>query len=267
MIERLRFGPEDIYSGVAAKPARAPASLPGVIVIQEAWGVDAHIEDLVHRIAHGGYFALAPDWFSRRGVRPPALTAERLAEAKALFDELPGPVLVDPARRKEALTQKPEPLATRLEETISTIFQRGTQFEQNLEALLAGVRYLREVRPETRGQRLASVGFCMGGALSARLASVDTQLAGAVVFYGIAPPGATFHCPILGLYGATDARVNGTLETFAADMARSAQPLRRHEYAGAGHAFFNDTRGSYDVAAARDANLRLFEFLRERLGS
>jgi carboxymethylenebutenolidase len=51
--------------GYLARPAAATAPLPAVIVIQEIWGVDAHVQDLVQRFATAGYVALAPDLYSR----------------------------------------------------------------------------------------------------------------------------------------------------------------------------------------------------------
>jgi len=40
---------------------------PGVIVIQEWWGLVGHIEDVADRFAARGYVALAPDYFHRTG--------------------------------------------------------------------------------------------------------------------------------------------------------------------------------------------------------
>ena len=59
--------------GYLARPERAAAPLPGVVVIQEAWGVNEQIEDVTRRIAAAGYLALAPDLFAVKGERPPAL--------------------------------------------------------------------------------------------------------------------------------------------------------------------------------------------------
>src|SRR5687768_13398523 len=36
---------------------------PGVIVLQEWWGVDEHIRDVCDRLAREGFFALAPDLY------------------------------------------------------------------------------------------------------------------------------------------------------------------------------------------------------------
>ena len=39
---------------------------PGLIVIQEWWGLDDHIADIVDRLAAEGFVALAPDLFGGR---------------------------------------------------------------------------------------------------------------------------------------------------------------------------------------------------------
>ena len=40
-----------------------------VVVIQEAFGVNPHIEDVTRRFAAAGYHAVAPDMFHRTGPR------------------------------------------------------------------------------------------------------------------------------------------------------------------------------------------------------
>ncbi|NNN05306.1 MAG: dienelactone hydrolase family protein [Elusimicrobia bacterium] len=47
-----------------ARPA-APGPRPGMIVLQEAFGVNAHIRDVTDRFAREGYLALAPELFHR----------------------------------------------------------------------------------------------------------------------------------------------------------------------------------------------------------
>lgn len=48
--------------GYVARPGDA-APHPGVIVIQEWWGLDAHIRDIAERFAREGFVALAPDLY------------------------------------------------------------------------------------------------------------------------------------------------------------------------------------------------------------
>src|SRR3954453_10486288 len=76
----------------------------GVVVFQEAFGVNEHIEDICRRLADAGWFAVAPHLFHRSGdpklgyddmsqVMPhmQALTAEGvLADVDAAIDHLTG---------------------------------------------------------------------------------------------------------------------------------------------------------------------------------
>jgi len=53
-----------------AKPASGAESLPGVLVIHENRGLNAHIEDVARRTALAGYLALAPDGLTFAGGAP-----------------------------------------------------------------------------------------------------------------------------------------------------------------------------------------------------
>ena len=55
---------------------------PGVLVIQEWWGLTDHIADVADRLAAEGFVALAPDLFGGR-------TAHDADEAGRLMSELP----------------------------------------------------------------------------------------------------------------------------------------------------------------------------------
>ncbi|MEN9219798.1 MAG: dienelactone hydrolase family protein [Thermostichales cyanobacterium SZTDM-1c_bins_54] len=50
-----------------ALPAQAQDPLPMVLVIQEIFGVHAHIQDICRRLAQLGYLAIAPELFVRQG--------------------------------------------------------------------------------------------------------------------------------------------------------------------------------------------------------
>jgi len=53
-----------------AKPKRSDRALPGVLVIHENRGLNAHIEDVARRAALAGYIAVAPDGLSVAGGAP-----------------------------------------------------------------------------------------------------------------------------------------------------------------------------------------------------
>ncbi|MBI4498147.1 MAG: dienelactone hydrolase family protein [Chloroflexi bacterium] len=57
-------------SGYLAKP-QGDGPFPGVIVIQEWWGLDAHIKEVAERFAREGFVALAPDLFHGKVTSEP----------------------------------------------------------------------------------------------------------------------------------------------------------------------------------------------------
>ena len=261
------------FSGYLARPERATA-LPAVVVIQEAWGVDAHIQDVTRRFAAAGYLALAPDLFAdpKAGTRPAPLEPERMTELVAFVNASPTTnVFADAAAREAALGKLPGPERTRVGESLDAL--RGALMDPaRREGLLAiaqaAVAYLREERSETRGRKIASVGFCVGGALSAMLACRDAQLGAAVIFYGNAPAAEEIpkiRCPVLGLYGGADARILAGLPAFVDAMKAGGKRFEHVVYDGVGHAFFNDGRPTYDVGAARDGFARVLAFLQSSL--
>jgi carboxymethylenebutenolidase len=257
--------------GYLARPERATGPLPGILVIQEAWGVDPHIEDVTRRFAASGYLALAPDLFvGEDGQRPPPFARERMAEFQAFMNAAPPTVFSDPAAREAALDKLPEAQRARVGESLGNLISvmAPARREALLASVLAAARYLREERAETRGQKLGAVGFCLGGGLSALLACRDPELGAAVVFYGNAPAAEEIPkigCPVLMFYGGADQRIAGQVPPFAEAMSAAGKRFETVVYDGVGHAFFNDGRPTYKVEAARDAFARTLAFFRDAL--
>ena len=65
--------------GYLARPADRQAH-PGVVVIQEWWGLVPHIKDVVERLARAGFVALAPDLYHGQAADEPD-EARKLAMA------------------------------------------------------------------------------------------------------------------------------------------------------------------------------------------
>jgi carboxymethylenebutenolidase len=200
---------------------------PGVIVIHENRGLNDHTRDVARRFAAAGYLALAPDILSRKGGT--------------------------------AATDSPD----HARELIGEIAP-----EEAIQDLLAGHEYLKK-RPELKGQKVGSVGFCWGGARSFLLAAADPELAACVVFYGSTPAEEKLNsivCPVLGLYGELDTRITSRVEATAEAMGARNKSFEYKIYAGADHAFFNDTRAErYRQEAARDAWQRVLAFFEKHL--
>jgi dienelactone hydrolase len=115
-------------------------SFPGMLVFQEAFGVNAHIRDVAQRIAREGYVAIAPELFHRSAA--PGLEVR--------YDDFPSAM-----PHMKALT------------------------EQGLaDDVRAAYEWLRDssyVTPD----RVGSIGFCMGGRVSF-LANATIELRAAI---------------------------------------------------------------------------------------
>ena len=133
--------------------------------------------------------------------------------------------------------------------------------------LNAGLQFLNSHGNVKKG-KLASIGFCWGGARSFKLATEPNDLKAAVVFYGTAPTEAELaaaHCPVLGIYGETDERITSKVPEVAAAMKKLKKSYEYKIYPGAAHAFFNDTGERYNAIAAKDAWERTLAFLKKNL--
>ena len=111
---------------------------------------------------------------------------------------------------------------------------------------------------------LMSVGFCLGGSHSWRLAASDLGLAGAIGLYGIpAMVGdiiGDLNAPIqLHAAGADHVSSVADYEDFARRLDKLGKPYDMHVYEGAPHAYFDEHYGEWaDACAATWA--RMLEF-------
>lgn len=260
--EWVQYGEDGLYSGYAARPDRVEQGLPAVIVIQEIWGVDEHIQHVTRRFAEAGYLAFAPDLYAENGQRRSGLEADRVAAVKHFLETVPPTAWHNPEDRDKAMDELPEPNRTQVRTTFHQLFG-GLNLETYAPQLTATANFLRHTFPATKGQPVVSIGYCMGGGLSVRLAANDAQLAGAVIFYGAAPSDeqiANISCPVRGFYGALDTRITDEVPGLALRMQRAGKDFAYQVYDGAHHAFFNDGRASYNVKAARSAFAEVLAF-------
>ncbi|MGD0250249.1 MAG: dienelactone hydrolase family protein [Thermoplasmata archaeon] len=249
-----------------ALPATGTGRRPAIVVIHEIFGVDDHIRDVARRFAAQGYVAAAPNLFT--GEIQTLLTPANIRLAMEAFSQAPPDLRRDPTKLAAfAASQPPErrPVLLAFGKVSNPTVQAAFA-----EDLLAVARFLRTLS-EVDGSRVGSVGFCFGGAMSARLATVDPDLRAAVIFYGQNPPLAEVprvRAAVLGIYGEEDPGITATVPQLAEAMKNSGHRFDYHVYPGAKHAFFNDTRASnYHAASAQDAWKRVLAFFAESLGA
>jgi carboxymethylenebutenolidase len=207
--------------------AFAPAEDPkgAVLVIHENRGLTPHFFSVVGRLAGDGYTALTVDLLSPEGGTA-SLNDEGAASAGLAAAPL-GRLLGD---------------------------------------LRSGLDELERRAPDTD---LAAIGFCFGGGMVWNLLDTgEPRLAAAVPFYGPAPPAPDFTgetAAVLAIYGEQDTGVNGTRDRAQAALVAANLPHEVKTYAGAGHAFFNDTGPRYDAGAAAEAYTDVLAWLGDHL--
>jgi carboxymethylenebutenolidase len=225
-------GPMAVYEAVPDGGAGR-----AVVVIQEAFGVNSHIEDVTRRFAAVGYHAVAPHLFHRTGdgVVPYGEFAKVLQHVAALSDEA---FLADVDAALAHLAEVGIPAAR----TGIVGFCMGGR----VTFLVAARRLLG-----------AAVGFYGGGIVTQRFPQ----------FPPLVGEATTLKTPWLGLFGGRDESIPvADVERLEAELKNAPVPTEVVLYPDAGHGFFCDQRDAYHAEAAADAWARTLAWLARHLG-
>jgi carboxymethylenebutenolidase len=200
---------------------------PGVVVIQEWWGLVPHIRNVADRLAAQGFVAVAPDLYRGKETTEPD-------EAGKLIMEMQLP-------------------------------QAAKDMAAAVDALLA--------MPETTGDGVGVIGFCVGGGLALYLATIKPEVSAVVCYYGFPREGLDWDLSsvkgaVLGHFAEDDDWAPSDLvERMERELRDAGVDVTFHRYPGTTHAFFNDDRPEvHDPEAAATSWQRTLEFLRGRLG-
>jgi carboxymethylenebutenolidase len=216
---------------MAAYVARPEASgpHPGLLLFQEAFGVNHHIRSMSDRFAGEGYVVIAPELFHR--TAPPGFEGS--------YTDFP------------SLKSHYEAVTTETAEA----------------DLRSAYEWLRS-NAKIKGNEISSVGFCMGGRVSF-LANSVVPLRSAVSFYGggIAPGlldrVAKLQAPSLLIWGGLDKRLTPEYRKGVTDALSAQQKVYVNVvFSRADHGFFCDERAAYEPHSARQAWVLTLEFLR-----
>jgi carboxymethylenebutenolidase len=153
-------------------------------------------------------------------------------------------------------------IATTIDEAEALLDQRDSEAMQ---AIAAGaLRYFR-AHPAVRGDSVAALGFSMGAAWAADLASAaPADIHGVVLFYGtVAADFAQAQAAYLGHFAENDEwePLDGVRQ-MEADLCAAGRSVTLHFYPGAQHWFFETNRPEYNAEAAELAWQRTIDFLR-----
>ncbi|WP_199101836.1 dienelactone hydrolase family protein [Aquitalea sp. ASV11] len=204
---------------------------PGIVLVQEIWGVNEHIRAVADLYALAGYVVLAPDVFWR--LKP-----------RVDLD-------YDAAGTQQAFG-----------------YYQQVDTAQAAADVAAAVGLLRQ-RPEVTG-KVATLGFCLGGQLAFRAAALS-QADAAVCFYGggidqhLELAGQITQ-PILFHYAGNDEHIAQTAVSAVKTAFAGKDNAVFFDYPGVGHGFNCWGRSAvFNQSAAALATGRSLQFLAEHL--
>jgi carboxymethylenebutenolidase len=209
----------------------------GIVVVQEAFGVTDHIQELCQRLADVGWLGVAPHLYHRTG--DPVLPYDDFSQ-------------VTP--HMSALTA--EGILTDIDAGLGYIEDAG--FDRDTAGIVGfcmggTIAFATAVRRQIG----AAVTFYGAGITKGR--------------FGFPPmveaaPG--LRVPWLGLYGDKDRGIPVSEVEQLADAAAKAEPRTEVvRYPGAAHAFNRDIGPAYDEAAASDAWMRMLDWFADNLST
>ncbi len=222
-----------------AAPAIA-GSFPAVVVLQEIFGVNAHIRDVTERLAKAGYVAIAPALYQRQapgfevGYTPPDVQLGRVYKDQT----------------------------------------NATEMLSDIQATIDYLQTLPNVQP-----KFGCIGFCFGGHI-AYLAATLPAIAATASFYGAGIATRTFGAgeptitrtpeikgKIYAFFGTQDPSIPPEeVDQIAAELTKHQIPHQIFWYP-AEHGFFCDRRSSYNAAAATEAWQHVQQLFAQELAS
>ena len=214
-----------------AVPDAAPSG--AVVVIQEAFGVNPHIEDVTRRFADAGYHAVAPDMFHRTGPN-------------AVVD------YTDFGSVMEHFAGIGSDAAILADVDAALDYLRGAGFADHQIAIV-GFCFGGRVTFLVASQRAigAAAGFYGGGLVTARFPQ----------FPALIEHAGALKTPWIGLFGDQDGSIPvDDVEQLRAVLGAASVDTEVVRYADAEHGFHCDARPSYNAEAAADAWKRTLEW-------
>jgi carboxymethylenebutenolidase len=217
-----------------------PGRFPVVLVIQEIFGVHAHIQDICRRFAHEGYLAIAPELYFREG---------------------------DPAKEPD--------IAAIIGNIVSKVSDQQVMADLDACLVWAGLHGGDLTRVVATGfcwgGRLTWLYAAHQSMLKAAVAWYGRLTVGHSASHVINPIDVVgeLNAPVLGLYGEKDAGIPVDDVRRMQVALRGGSDAAKHSdirlYEGADHGFFADYRPMYAQRAANDAWQRCLAWMRQHL--
>jgi carboxymethylenebutenolidase len=227
----------DLLEAYAARPLGA-ASVPGVVVIHHMPGWDEWTKEVVRKLAHHGYAAIAPHLFSRLG---PGAWDDLAAAARSAGGMPDAQVVGDIAAAVQLLRDQPQ-----------------SNGKVGVIGFCSGGRqaYMMACKLD-----IDAAVDCWGGRVIAKPEELNERQPAAVI--DMTP---SMRCPLLGIFGNDDASPDPDQVNRTEEVLRSlGKDYEFHRYDGAGHGFFAADRANYRPEQAVDGWKKVFGFFERTL--
>ena len=223
-------GRDGDFSAYLSTPATG--SGPGLLVIQEIFGVNQSMRQMCDAFAAQGFFALCPDIFWRQepGIQITDKTDEEWQKAFQLF--------------------------------------QGFDVDKGVEDLKDSLAALRGL--DACSGKAGTVGYCLGGKLAFLMATRSDAECN-IGYYGVGLAEllgevAAISTPLMLHVAEQDEYCPPEAQAKLRDSLGSHPQTTLHSYPGMPHAFARAGGVHYDADAATLANGRTYDFLKQHLG-
>jgi carboxymethylenebutenolidase len=217
--------------GAYVAEPKGAGKAPGIIVIQEIFGINGTIRAICDDYAAQGYVAVAPDLFWRQepGIQLDSTTKEGWARAMELF--------------------------------------QGFSETKGVEDLIATLAWLR-TQPRV-GDKVGCVGYCLGGKL-AYLMATRSDIDASVGYYGVGIDSSIGEAgaitkPLMLHAAEQDGFSSPEALTAIREGLAPIVHATLHSYPGVDHAFARKGGEHYDAEAAGLADGRTAQFFADNL--
>ncbi|MBY0310129.1 dienelactone hydrolase family protein [Patescibacteria group bacterium] len=194
----------------------------------------------------------------------------------------PGVVMIHENRGlREEIKRAADELAAEGYRVLAVDLYKGTVMQTQEEARAYSSQYDRAVgiqnmRTATAflrkegAPKIASLGWCFGGAESLALSTSGENLDATVIYYGRLPEDQAvltqLKSPVLGIFGSVDQVVpTSSVAVFESNLKNLGVPAEIYMYEGVGHAFANPSNPNFAPAETADAWGKTLAFLEQHL--
>ncbi|MDJ0689159.1 MAG: dienelactone hydrolase family protein [Xenococcaceae cyanobacterium MO_188.B32] len=238
--EKVRVQNGDLSIDAYLAMPDSPDKFPGVIVVQEIFGVNSHIRDITERLAKEGYVAIAPAIYQRQAPKFETGYTEKDLE-------------------------------------IGRKYKNQTKAEELISDIQATIKYLYNL-PQVKQGGVGTIGFCFGGHVVYLVATLE-DINATASFYGAGivnscPGGGEptiartkdITGTLYGFFGTEDPLIpNEQVDEIETELKKQNILYQIFRYEGATHGFMCDRRDSYNPQAAQDAWTKVLDLFSQKL--